>query len=217
MTDATLVIGNYNYSSWSLRAWLMATWSGLDFEVVRLPLDTQEFAVEIPDWSPTLQVPVLHIDGMVVWESLAIGECLAERFPNSNLWPEEGAARVRARCLAAEMHAGFHALCLAMPMNCRAEGRSVSASPALLADIERIKGAWDEALNRSGGPCLFGAPGIVDAMYAPVTYRFATYGVGLPAALQGYVDYLQSLPALQQWYERALAEPEVIEAEEVGR
>lgn len=217
MTGATLVIGNYNYSSWSLRAWLMATWSGLAFDVVRLPLDTPEFAAEIPQWSPTHRVPVLHSDGLVIWESLAIGEFLAERFPNSDLWPADIAARARARCLAAEMHSGFAALRSAMPMNCRARGRSVAMAPALAADIRRVKDAWDAALERSGGPCLCGSPGIVDAMYAPVAFRFATYGVQLPATLQRYVGHLQSLPALQLWLERALAEPEVIEAEEVGR
>ncbi|MBT8422208.1 MAG: glutathione S-transferase N-terminal domain-containing protein, partial [Gammaproteobacteria bacterium] len=153
----TLIIGNYNYSSWSLRAWLVARWSGLEFEEQRLALDTDQFPDEVQALSPSGLVPVLHHDEKVVWDSLAIAEYLAERFPQARLWPAAETMRVTARSLSAEMHGGFTSLRSQMPMNCRASGRKVMGDAALARDIQRITLAWSEALRISGGPCLFGA------------------------------------------------------------
>ncbi len=214
--SATLIIGNYNYSSWSLRAWLAATMSGLGFEVQRLPLDTPEFATRIKDLSPSGQVPVLRDRGRVIWDSLAICEYLAEQFPASRLWPEEAGARARARSVSAEMHAGFSALRSQMPMNCRARGRSVSIGAELRRDIARVGAIWSETLGSSGGPFLFGHFTISDAMFAPVVFRFETYGVSQARELQAYREQVLGLEAVGVWLARAREESEVIEADEAG-
>lgn len=216
MSPASLVIGNYNYSSWSLRAWLCARLAGFEFEVVRLPLDTPEFARRIGEYSPTGRVPVLRHDDLVVCDSLAIAEYLAELCPDVPLWPRARRPRARARSIAAEMHAGFDTLRAQMPMNCRAEGRKVEETGALVGDIARVQDIWRSALRRSGGPALFGEPGIADAMYAPVVFRFRTYGVALTAECRAYADFMLALPAMQEWLAHANREPERIEQEEVG-
>lgn len=213
---AQLVIGNYNYSSWSLRAWLVACWSGLEFDERRVALDTGTFADEVRTLSPTGLVPVLHHEGNVVWDSLAISEYLAERFPRAGLWPAEQATRAQARSLAAEMHGGFASLRKQMPMNCRASDRKVHGDAGLRQDIDRITAAWEQSLQRFGGPCLFGSRCIADAMFAPVVFRFATYGVPLPGSLAEYSRHIRGLPELAEWQARACAEKEVIPGEEVG-
>lgn len=213
---ATLVIGNYNYSSWSLRAWLVAEWSGLDFAVRQVQLDTDSFATEIHPLSPSGLVPVLHHDDIVIWDSFAIAEYLAERFAQACLWPTDFAERARARALAAEMHSGFASLRRQMPMNCRATGRNVPVDEGLARDCERIQQAWAEALQVSGGPCLFGRRCIADAMFAPVLFRFATYGVEMPEALKRYSEYMLALPELRTWHQRACDEKAVIAADEAG-
>lgn len=216
MTSATLIIGNYNYSSWSLRAWLTARLAEFEFKVIRLPLDTPEFARRIADYSPTGRVPVLQHGELVICDSLAIAEYLAELCPRVPLWPRDRQQRALARSVAAEMHAGFEALRAQMPMNCRAVGRRVPDTHALAKDIARVKAIWREALARSSGPALFGEPGIADAMYAPVIYRFRTYGVALDAACQAYADFMLDLPVMQEWLAGATTEPEQIEQEELG-
>jgi glutathione S-transferase len=216
-SDLTLVIGNRNYSSWSLRPWIFMTHAGLAFDTVRLPLDTPQFADGIRSYSPAHKVPVLLHGELRIWESIAIIEYAAELAGRG--WPAARAARAEARSLAAEMHAGFGPLRDAYPMNIRARGRSVPGNPALAASIRRIDAMWSECRRRyaGSGPWLFGEYGAADAMYAPVALRFNTYGsAGLGEAARAYVATAVGDPLLQPWLEAASAEAEVIEHDEAG-
>lgn len=215
----TLVVGNRNYSSWSLRAWLFLAHAGLPFETLRLPLDTEEFRRRIGDYSPSRRVPVLLDGGRRIWDSLAICEYVAERAPRVRAWPPDEAARALARSVSCEMHAGFAALRAELPLNCRARGRQVEPGPEAWRDIERVTAIWTEARTDygSGGRWLFGEFGIADAMYAPVALRFLTYGIPLPDAAAAWVDTVATDPAMQDWLAGAAAEPEIIEQEERGR
>ncbi len=217
MPDRLLVIGNRNYSSWSLRPWLVLKALDLPFAVVRVPLDRPDTAERIRQYSAAGRVPVLVEGGITVWDSQAIIEHLAEAHPA--LWPSDPAARAMARSIAAEMHSGFAALRNELPMNVRATGRRVEPTAAAEADIARIVAIWAAARHRfgAGGPWLFGAWSAADAVYTPVASRFATYGVDLPAALQAYQTTALEAPAMQEWTELAHAESESIEHEEVGR
>jgi glutathione S-transferase len=219
-----LIIGNRNYSSWSLRAWLVAARCGMPLEVVRLPLDTPEFAARVHALSPSGRVPALQMDGFQVWDSLAIAETLAERFPAAGLWPADAAARAEARAISAEMHAGFGALRRELPMNIRAR-RRVDVSAAAAADIARVCGIWASCRARfaAEGPWLFGAWSIADAMYAPVVTRFVTYGVGeagndgtADAPVAAYIRTTCAEPLLAAWSALAREEIEVVEADEAG-
>lgn len=219
-----LIIGNRNYSSWSLRAWLVAARCGMPLEVVRLPLDTPEFAARVHALSPSGRVPALQLDGFQVWDSLAIAETLAERFPAAGLWPADAAARAEARAISAEMHAGFGALRRELPMNIRAR-RRVDVSAAAAADIARVCGIWASCRARfaAEGPWLFGAWSIADAMYAPVVTRFVTYGVGeagddgtADAPVAAYIRTTCAEPLLAAWSALAREESEVVEADEAG-
>lgn len=217
MSELTLVIGNKNYSSWSLRAWLALTQAGLDFDEVRIPLNTPTTRREILRYSAAGKVPVL-IDGqMTVWESLAISEYLAERCPAARLWPEEPAARALARAVSAEMHAGFERLRANMPVNCRARLPGKGMAPGVEEDIDRVTAIWRDCRQRfgAGGDLLFGHFTIADAMYAPVVTRFVTYDVRLDAVAKAYVEAVFDLPALREWVAAAEAEPERIESEEL--
>ena len=201
-----LVIGNKNYSSWSLRPWLALRASGIAFDEVQLPLFTDEFRRRIAEFSPAGRVPVL-VDGDVrVWESIAILEYAAERWPDRGLWPATSAARAHARVVCAEMHAGFHALRAAMPMNLRSSHPGKGRSPGGDADIARVSDLWRDCLARSGGPFLFGAFGNANAMYAPVVTRFATFDVALPPDLQRYSAAVLGLPAMREWHAAGCAE-----------
>lgn len=217
MPDFTLVIGNRNYSSWSLRAWLFLRASGIAFTEVRIPLDEPGTRAAIARYSPAGRVPVLVDGDHHIWESLAICEHAAERCGVDG-WPAEPAARAVARAVAHEMHAGFAALRTEMPMNLRARGRRVTPSAAASADIQRVLAIWTTARERFGssGGGLFGRFGIADAMYAPVAMRFLTYGVDLPATAAAWVSWLQALPAMAEWQAAALQETEVIAADEAG-
>lgn len=209
-----LVIGNKNYSSWSLRPWLALRVAGIAFTEQRIPLDEPDSKARMLAVSPAGRVPVL-IDGSVtVWDSLAICEYAAERFPSSRLWPAEPALRATARAISAEMHSGFSGLRNAMPMNCRSRHPGKGATPAALADIARIVELWSDALNASGGPFLFGHFTIADAFYAPVVSRFVTHAVALPALCQRYVDSVQALPAMAEWNAAAALESEWVAADE---
>jgi glutathione S-transferase len=219
-----LIIGNRNYSSWSLRAWLVAARCGVPLEVVRLPLDTPEFAARVHALSPSGRVPALQLDGLQVWDSLAIAETLAERFPAAGLWPADAAARAEARAISAEMHAGFGALRRELPMNIRAR-RRVDVSAAAATDIARVCGIWASCRARfpAKGPWLFGAWSIADAMYAPVVTRFVTYGVGeagdegtADAPVAAYIRTTCAEPLLAAWSALAREESEVVEADEAG-
>jgi glutathione S-transferase len=216
MPDRLLVIGNHNYSSWSLRPWLALKHLGVPFGLERIALDQPDTAARIHRHSPAGRVPVLVEGDVTIWESLAIIEHLAETHPQ--LWPSEPVARGMARAVAAEMHSGFQALRNELPMNIRASGRVVVPSPAAAADIARIVAIWSEARERFGrtGPWLFGAFSAADAMYTPVASRFRTYGVPLPEPLMRYRDTALGSSAMQEWAAMAESESDVIAHEEVG-
>lgn len=219
MAQMTLVIGNRNYSSWSLRPWLAMRMAGLDFTEIVIPLDQADTATRIAEHSGAGRVPVLHHAGLTVWESLAICEYVAETTPEACLWPSDRAARAAARAVSAEMHAGFAALREALPMNVRADRPGVPLGPSVKADIRRIEAIWSDCRGRfgAGGPFLFGQFSIADAMFAPVASRFRTYHVDLDPSAQAYCDLMLGLPSMADWAAAAAAEPWTIEAEEVGR
>lgn len=214
-----LAIGNRNYSSWSLRGWLALRATGAPFEEEVIPLDLPDTRARILAVSPAGRVPVL-IDGPThVWESLAIIEYLAERHPEAGLWPAEARARAHARAIAAEMHAGFTALRAACPMNIRRPpaARPNGISEAVAADIARVREIWRTALRDHGGtgPFLLGAFSAADAMFAPVVSRFITYGVEVGKVERAYMGAVTAHPAMAEWRAAALAEPWVLEADEV--
>ncbi len=199
-----LVIGNKNYSSWSLRPWLAMKTLGLAFEERRIPLDQPDTQQEIRKHNPAGKVPCLVDGANVVWDSLAILEYLAEKRPE--LWPADAAARARARSVAAEMHSGFFAVRNAMPMNVRNRYPGKGRSAEVDADIARIDAIWSQA----GKPLLFGAFSAADAMFAPVAFRFRTYEPPLSAASRAYLQALLALPAMQEWSAAAGREAEVL-------
>lgn len=217
LADITIVIGNKNYSSWSLRPWLALRQTGAAFEEVLIPLDQADSAETLRRRSPTGRVPVLRHGTLVVWESLAICEYLAERFPQARLWPADIAARAHARAVSNEMHAGFADLRRSMPMDIRHRWPLGSRFDRARKDIERVSALWRECRERfgksaedEGGEFLFGRFSIADAMYAPVATRFVTYGVPLDPVCAAYVKALQAWPAMQEWTAAAAREPWVI-------
>jgi glutathione S-transferase len=203
----TLYVGSKRYSSWSLRPYLALAQAGASFETKVILLDQKDSKANIAAVSPSSRVPVLHDGDLVVFDSLAICEYVAELYPAAGLWPDARAARARARSVAAEMHSGFAALRNAMSMDLGADKRGQGRTPEALADIARIEAVWQEALAASGGPFLFGTFTIADAMYAPVTTRFRTYGVELAPASTAYVDAVHALPAMRAWHADAAQEP----------
>jgi glutathione S-transferase len=212
-----LIIGNKNYSSWSLRAWLPLKHLGIPFEEERIALFEPGYKERIKRYSPAGKVPVL-IDGTTtVWESLAIGEYLAEKFPERGLWPNDSGLRACARAASAEMHAGFAALRAAMPMNIRSSYPGKGRSAQVDADIERVTALWRQNLRNYGGPFLFGAFTLADAMYAPVATRFITYAVPLDAQVKAYVERVWNLPAMLDWRSAASRETEIIAEDEPYR
>lgn len=215
MSRPTLVIANKNYSSWSMRPWILLTELGIGFEEVQVKFG-DGWAEGIKSWSPTRQVPVLWLDGEPVWDTLAIVETVAERWPDRGVWPQAARARQVARSICAEMHAGFRSLRSAMPMNIRGSYPGCGVSPAVQREVDRIVAIWTECRSRFGGEgeLLFGSFCAADAYYAPVVTRFATYGVGLPAAAQLYCDAVQRLASVRAWAEAGRAEPDVIAEDE---
>ena len=213
-----LIIGNKNYSSWSLRSWLLLKEAGIEFEEERIPLDEGSTREALAAASPACRVPVLILDGQTIWDTLAIAETIAERWPDKHLWPADDKARAHARAVSAEMHAGFQALREAMPMNCRAMGRKVSLPNELTADIDRVIEIWADCQQRyaSGGRWLFGAFSIADAMYAPVVLRFRTYGINLPDSASSFPERLLESSAIQEWLLESESEIEVIKCDEKG-
>jgi len=202
-----LVIANKNYSSWSLRPWVLLKHFGIPFEEIHVWLGEPDTEQQILRYSPTGKVPcLLDANGQAIWDSLAIAETLAERYPQHAFWPQDAAARAHARSVSAEMHSGFSALRNEMPMRIRADLPGHRVSDAALADIARIDAIWRECLQRHGGPFLFGAFSIADAMYAPVVMRFNTYHPSLSAPAQAYVAHFSALPAMQAWIADAHAE-----------
>ena len=212
----TLVIGNKNYSSWSLRPWLLMRHFGLQFQEVMLPLDTPEFFRRIPDYSPTGRVPALHVDEDVVWDSLAICETVNERWLDGRGWPDDPRARAAARSAACEMHSGFGALRSQLPMNCRRQPRTPHWDAAAARDAARIEAIWEDLRGRfgAGGDFLCGPFGIVDAMFAPVCVRLRGYGVPVSPSSRAYMQAVFDLPAMREWQAAAEAEPARVEADE---
>lgn len=212
MAEFTLILGNKNYSSWSLRAWLAVKQGGLVFEELVIPLYTQTYKADILRHSPSGKVPCLKHGEVVVWESLAIAEYVAELRPDARLWPADPSARALARAVSTEMHAGFAALRKHMPMNLRASHSDRGLAAAVQEDINRITALWRDCRRRYAGykPYLFGEISIADFMYAPVATRFATYGVTLDNDAQDYVTAMLELPAMQEWTEAAKREPWII-------
>ena len=213
MAELTIIVGNKNYSSWSLRGWLALRQTGADFEEVVVPLDLPDSKENLLRQSPSARVPVLRHHGLTVWDSLAIGEYLAERFPAAGLWPEDVRARAVARAVSAEMHAGFVALRTHMPMDIRGRYPGLGRGPGVAEDIGRIVALWEEcrATYGAGGDFLFGAFSLADAAYAPVVTRFATYAVALEGPAAAYRDAVLAWPALRDWTAAAQEEPWVIE------
>ncbi len=220
-----LYIGNKNYSSWSLRPWLLMRHAGIEFEEVNLRLDFSEGSVfrrQLLAVAPIAKVPVLVDDGLAIWDTLAIAEYLAEKFPHLNLWPRARAARATARSLCAEMHAGFGALRNHFPMNIEASlpvvgAKVLSEQPEAVLDVARIGDMWSRALDDSGGPFLFGAFGVVDAYYAPVCTRLRTYGIALPAGPQCYAQRVLALDAQRAWDDAAMREADFLQFDEPYR
>ncbi|MDB5769767.1 MAG: glutathione S-transferase [Burkholderiales bacterium] len=211
-----LVIGNKNYSSWSMRPWVAMTAFGIAFEEIRVGLDKQDTASQIALYSASGRVPVLVAGEITVWDSLAICEYLAEQFPEKRMWPGDVEARAMARSMCAEMHSGFTGLRSAMWMNIRANFHGKGRTPEAQADIGRVCELWENCLSRSGPhQFLFGEFTIADAYFAPVVMRFRTYGVALAPALEAYVERVVRHPAVAKWMLEALAEKEGIEKYDV--
>ena len=211
MSHTTLTISSKNYSSWSMRGWLLCRMAGLDFDEHAMPIDDPSTRAELLLLSPSFLVPALTHDGIKVWDTLAIAEYLQEVRPKAGLFPRDLAARTRCRSVAGEMHSGFSNLRSALPMNIKAHYPGFKVWAGAQADIDRILLVWRECLEQSGGPFLFGEASMADAMYAPVCSRFRTYDVALDPACRRYVDAVWALPAVQEWVAGALAEPDDLE------
>jgi glutathione S-transferase len=212
-----LVIGNKNYSSWSFRPWLAMKVAGIAFDETVISLEAKDFKARVMAVSGAGKVPVL-IDGEIrVWESLAILEYLAEKFPAAALWPKDEGARAQARAVAAEMHAGFVSLRRLLPMNVWRPVKPHALDDGSKTDVARIEAIWCDCRARYGaaGPFLFGAFGAADAMYAPVIWRFHTYAVEVSDAARAYMGAMMALPAWREWRDAARREPWVLEHDEV--
>ena len=214
-----LIIGNKNYSSWSLRPWLLMKEADIEFEEHLIRLDTPTTKKEIAAFSEAGRVPILQLGDTTVWDSLAIAETVAERWPEKKLWPEDADERAQARAISAEMHSGFQQLRDCMPMNCRAMGRRIEIPDELGEDIDRVIAIWAECHKHYGdrGGWLFGTFSVADAMYAPVVLRLRTYGINLPVSAGYYPHRLLESEAMQEWLAAAECETEVIEADEKGQ
>jgi glutathione S-transferase len=216
MAPLTLVIGNKNYSPWSLRPWLLMKHVNLEFQELLIPLDTPETREQIDRYAPSGRVPVLRHGTLCVWDSLAICEYVAEL--SGSGWPRAREVRAVARAVCAEMHSGFSTLRSLWPMNARARNRRTAVTAALEADVERIDELWNDCRGRfgGGGPWLFGEYSIADAMYAPVVLRFNTYAARISQTARWYMATVLEDAPLQQWLQAAQQEPWTIAAEEIG-
>lgn len=212
MSRPVLVIGNKNYSSWSLRPWLLLRHFGVAFDEIRLLLDTDAFAAEVRHYSPTGKVPALRDGDLAIWDSLAICEYANERWLDGRGWPRDLRARAVARTAAAEMHAGFAALRGQLPMNSRRRPDAYRWDEAAQRDIDRVLALWGRLRGEfgGGGEFLFGEFGIADAMFAPVAIRFDGYGVPVDAVGERYMQALFALPAMREWRAAGAAEPESV-------
>ena len=217
-----LYIGNKNYSSWSMRPWVLLRQAGIAFEEKPVRFDSfapgSQFKAQLAGLSPTGKVPVLVDDGLVLWDSLAIAEYLAEKYPDKQLWPADRAARATARSVVAEMHSGFTALRSACGMNIEAHLPETGAliwrdNAGVRADVQRLVAMWSALLQQHGGPMLFGAFSIADAFYAPVCMRLTTFALPVPQPIADYVRRVQALPGVKDWIDGALAEADFREFE----
>jgi glutathione S-transferase len=215
MAKAQLTISSRNYSSWCLRGWLLCRFAGLDFEVVKVPLDDASARAELLLLSPSFLTPRLTWDGIEVWDTLAIAEFLRESVPAPDLLPADQAGRSRCRSICGEMGSGFANLRAALPMNLKASHPGFKVWAGAQRDIDRVCAIWRDALARSGGPFLFGARTMADAMYAPVCTRFLTYDVALDPICARYRDHILGLPEMREWTAAALQEPDEVEELEV--
>lgn len=222
----TLYVGNKNYSSWSMRPWVLLKQGNIRFEEVTVRFDSfdagSQFKTTVNALTPTGKVPVLVDDGLVIWDTLAIAEYVAEQFPQAQLWPADRAARARARSLCAEMHAGFTQLRSHCPMNIEASLPDVGAliwrdQPGVRSDVARIVAMWSALLAEHRGPMLFGAFSVADAYFAPVVMRLRSYALPVPAEITAYMNRLCALPGVQAWIEGALAEQDFLDFEEPYR
>ncbi len=221
-----LHIGNKNYSSWSMRPWVLMRQAGIAFEEVMVRFDgftpQSQFKQRIGALNPAGKVPILVDDGLVVWDTLAIAEYVAERFPEHQLWPRERAARARARSVCAEMHSGFSALRSACPMNIEARLPEIGAivlrdQSGVRDDLDRITQMWSTLLREHGGPMLFGAFSVADAYYAPVVMRLRTYELPVPEDVAAYMQRVVELPGVKAWIADALREQDFLDFEEPYR
>lgn len=201
-----LLIGNKNHSSWSLRAWLALKETGIPFEETVIELYAPGAKEKILDWSPMGKVPTIKDGGLHVWDSLSVLEYLAETYPEKQLWPADKAARAHARSVSAEMHSSFRAIRMEMPMDIRAERPDLPMSEECLADAARMEEIWTDCLKRYGGPFLFGHFTIADCMYAPIPYRFRTYGYEPKAQAADYMRHMLARPSMREWEAAALKE-----------
>jgi glutathione S-transferase len=215
MSRTTITLSSKNYSSWSLRGWLMAKFAGIDFDESIVAPDDADARAEILLLSPSILVPCLTYQGIKVWDTLAIGEFLNDIAPESGLLPKDRAKRAHCRSICGEMHSGFVSLRQALPMNIKGHFPKFKIWSKASADIERILFLWRECLDAHGGPFLFGELTMADAMYAPVVSRFRTYDVKLDRRTQAYADRIWALPAMVEWREAAMGEAEEIEELEV--
>ena len=221
-----LYIGNKNYSSWSMRPWVLLKQAGIVFEEVRVRFDSfdaqSEFKRTIGAVSPTAKVPVLVDGDLVVWDTLAIAEYAAETHPDKTLWPTDAKARARARSICAEMHSGFTALRSHCPMNIEASLPDTGAliwrdQPGVRADVQRLVDMWSGLLQEHGGPLLFGEFTVADAYFAPVCMRLHTYALPVPPHIAAYVQRVRELPGVKAWIDEALAEKDFLDFEEPYR
>lgn len=217
MTDrAILTISSKNYSAWSLRGWLLVRFAGIEFEENFLPPDDPDVRAEILLMSSSILIPKLQIGDILVWDTLAIAEVVNEMAPDAGLLPEDMVDRAHCRSICGEMHSGFHSLRSALPMNIKANLYKFKIWSRAKADIERIEEIWQECLEKSGGPFLFGKqPSMADAMFAPVVLRFRSYHVAVSKISQAYCEHMLALPAMQEWIDAALKEPDDIDEFEV--
>jgi glutathione S-transferase len=215
MAKATLTISSKNYSSWSLRGWLLTKFSGLDFEEEVVAPDDPSARAEILLLSPTILVPCLRHDGATIWDTLAIAEYLNETMPQAALLPADRIQRAHCRSICGEIHSGFTTLRASLPVNLRGHFPGFKIWTRAQADIDRVCTIWRECLAKSGGPFLFGERTMADAMYAPVVTRFVTYDVKLERTLKTYADLIMNMPEMREWVDAARNEPEEIEELEV--
>ncbi|MCA0936821.1 glutathione S-transferase family protein [Vibrio alginolyticus] len=210
-----LYIGNQNYSSWSLRAWLIFMHYDIDVEIRKIKLFTEDFYNTLEDVTPTAKVPTLVGDDVTVWDSLAILEYVNDAYLNGKAWPQSLSERAKARAISAEMHSGFMALRNEMPMNCRAR-RKITLSSQALKDIERIDQIWSEQMEQYPDGWLFGEWSIADAMYAPVVLRTITYGIPLSEKATQYQQKVLKSETMQRWLAEASLETDIVEEDEAG-